>query len=209
MTAVTAACVSAAIASPVAAQMMSISHTELRTWSPYGTGTMDGGQAMIWFPVHGRATHIRAGMSQVFHADQYMGTLCTGLIFPGSCPPELVEEKYTVLTATLGVGQQVFKTRYVQLQIFADATAGDMTPILRSIGTDATLTTNKKHIGWRAGAEAWWWPSTRLPLGLTTSVSRDEFKPRDVDMCVDCWAPLRGDFGGSRLSFGVIFGKRP
>lgn len=200
-----------AIAHPQSAraQVMTISKTELRTYSPNGVGTLSGGQAMIWFPIIGRATQIRIGLSQVHDANQYMGTVCQGIIQPGTCPPELIEEKYTILAGTFGIGQQLVRTRPVQLQLFADAFFGDMTPILRSIETDETLTLNLRQKGWRVGAEAWWWPTERAPFGVSASISRDQVRPNNIEFRTDGWTPIRGNITATRLALGVVFGKRP
>jgi hypothetical protein len=200
---------STALGGALQSQVLSVSAEQGQTRRDHGLGSLRGGQVLVSSGGLVGNAHLRAGLSHARGTIGMIGTLCSGLIYPPSCPDEPLRERRTLTMLQVGASLSVMRSPAVELQIYTDALAGSARIRDRGLSTGGTRSASNAVVGGRLGADARWWPSPRAPIGATLGVAADFLRVLDITSCADCWMPQYDDvLTGARFHLGIVFAGR-
>jgi hypothetical protein len=158
-----------------------------------------------------KATHI-SGVSWRFGAhylvrggDSY-GSTCSGLVQPGTCPPEPLAEHRRLAFGSFGIGATASVTTPLSLGLYADLLLGHANTDDRGRTSGLHRASSLPMLGGTVGLEL------RARLGSSRAsgylgASATGVNPF-VGECADCFQAFGGSFGFRSLYAGVAIGKR-
>ena len=155
----------------------------------------------------GRLT-LRFGAEQLRGRAERIGIPCAGLIFPGTCPPELLRDDVRIRSATGGAAFRVLGGRRATVALTADLAVASLRADTRGLASGTTLAVRKTLWGGLVGAEAGWTPVRRVPLALAVGGAIGALTPVVHEQTVDGYTPFEGGFGFRRLRVAVVWQPR-
>ena len=190
-------------------QVVSLSAEQVSTSREKGLGTLRGGQLLVASRSLAGRANLRAGLSHARGTVGMTGTLCSGLVYPGSCPDEPIRERKTLTILQVGVGLTAMRSQAAEVQVYTDLLAGNARLRDRGLHTGGTNSASNALVGGRLGANLRWWPSLRTPIGTTFGVAADFIRVLDITSCADCWTPnYRDVMTGARFELGIVLAGR-
>jgi hypothetical protein len=167
-----------------------------------------GGGASLRVPRRDGWLTLRFGAEQLRGRAERIGIPCAGLIFPGTCPPELLRDDVRIVTATSGAAFRLLGGRHATVALTADLGVASLRADTHGLASGTRLAVRKALWGGLLGAEAVWTPVRRVPLALAVGGAIGALTPVVHEQTVDGYSPFEDGFGFRRLRVAVVWQPR-
>jgi hypothetical protein len=152
---------------------------------------------------------VRVGAHQLARGGESYGSTCVGLILPGTCAPEPLDQRRRLTFGSVGVGVTSNAKRTLSNAAYADALIGRAYTDDRGRTTGEHRTASQPLRGTSIGVEL------RARVAKTGAAARVSsyvgFSRSDADphvqQCVDCFVPFGGAFEFRSWYAGVSLGR--
>lgn len=171
---------------------------------------MYGGDLTVALPFGD--SRVGARFTLGYHAgssDERMGTLCTGLIFPGQdCSPERLDDRFSLFASSGGIYGDVVKASNIRLSVLGNLQLARVVSSASSVRTGSRLDANRGLWGPSAGINLSWLPVSSGPWSLELRAIRGFLTPIGENLVLDGYTPFDYNSGISTTSISLGVGLR-
>lgn len=154
-------------------------------------------------PSQGRYT-INAVFENARGRARRTGAPCGGLVEPGSCPAELVNDDGQTYALSTTAGLRVLGDRYASLAVQAGYGIAVMRAETTGLTSGRRISTSQVMRGPRLGIDTRWVPSARAPVALQLTVTRSWWGRFRSNDSVDGYSPFdNGEVAQNSAQLGV------
>jgi hypothetical protein len=159
-------------------------------------------------PIGNRVVSIRLGFEHVSGTSHRFGVPCSGLIPPGSCPPEPLRDEGRLTSLAAGVALPLITARRFDLETLASLRVGRAHSRTLTRTSGEVLSAAKLLWGAEWGLDGTWAPWARVPVAVELSLSLGGLLPVMAEQVADGYTPFNQGFAMGRLALGVVW-RRP
>ena len=193
-----------ALAPPLAAQSIGVSLLRLDTDHSL-VSDLTGFEFRVGSPTVGARLGIRFGVGRLWGSQERVGSTCSGLVQPGSCPPEPLHDETRFTRGRGELSVALLRHHRSAVDLVAGLEVGHIQTETDGRTSGAHVTADKTVWGPDIGAELRWIPSSTVPLGLEASLAVGKYLPAGNTVIVDGYTPFQRSFGVKRLRVGAVF----
>jgi len=196
-----------AVAPPLAAQSIGVSVLRLDTdhWLVHD---LTGVELRIGTPTVGNRLGIRFGLGRLTGDQERTGSTCSGLVEPGMCPPEPLHDETRFTRGRGELSFALLQHGRSSLGVVAGLDVGHIRTDTHGLTSGAHVTADKNLWGPDIGAEARWFFSSAVPIGVEASFAIGGYNPATNTAIADGYAPFERSFSVKRLRAGAVFELR-
>ena len=198
-----------AAGSAAAAQSLTASAVMIDARHDLLDGDLFGASVDVRLPIRRGATIARLGVERLVGDSRRVAVPCSGLIEPGTCPPEPVSDDAQFAALSAGVANRLVRWRRIGVDLGANLRFGVVDVETRGRTSGRALSADRWLWGLDLALDATWTPWADRPLGIELGVAAGGLKPVMRDRTVDAYTPFNGDFGATRLRIGLSWRTDP
>lgn len=192
---------------PVMAQSGSISLVTAAADHRLMRDPLGGASALVTVPFGQGGRSVRLQFERLFGDATRTGVPCSGLIEPGTCPPEPLADDARMATMAAGMGFPLMRRARFAAQVTTDVRLGRVSVDTRGLVSGDALAARKGLWGADIGLQGVWSPWARLPLALEAGVTVGRLMPLLREEVLDGYTPFNDGFNVSRLRLGLAWGR--
>jgi hypothetical protein len=167
-----------------------------------GEPLVGGGVTLGWSGP--RATvAFRVGGEWLRGRADHTGTACAGLIEPGTCLPEQVNDESWLAQGNAGVAVRVLGGGRAALALTADLALASVRADTRGLWSMRSLHARETLWGALVGVETTWLPLPRLPIALDLAANVGGLRPIVSDLLIDGYTPFNDSFRIRLVRVGI------